>query len=157
MFENKALDLVMHYITFKGPVDVQLVFEALKVSQVYLQLSSVPEAITPISVPFRAGVFFNGNSEVHWLWLISWQQQKKILREEGWERGRGGEDRGNISPPLPLLFFKPIKLSLEKGFWLTPTLCLFQCPRFKSRKRYHFWRFVLQNTPAFEAVISVDG
>jgi len=30
VFENKALDLVMHYITFKGPVDVQLVFEALK-------------------------------------------------------------------------------------------------------------------------------
>ena len=65
MFENRALDLVMHYITFKGPVDVQLVFEALKVSQFYLQLSSVPKAITPISVPFRAGVFFNGNSEVH--------------------------------------------------------------------------------------------
>lgn len=50
MFENKALDLVMHYITFKGPVDVQLVFEALKVSQFYLQLASVPEEITPISV-----------------------------------------------------------------------------------------------------------
>ena len=33
MFETKALDLVMHYITFKGQVDVQLVFEALKVSQ----------------------------------------------------------------------------------------------------------------------------
>ena len=65
MFENKALDLVMHYITFKGPVDVQLVFEALKVSQVYLQLTSVPEATTPTSIPFRAGVFFNGNSEVH--------------------------------------------------------------------------------------------
>lgn len=30
VFENKALDLVMHYITFKGPVDMQLVFEALK-------------------------------------------------------------------------------------------------------------------------------
>lgn len=33
MFETKALDLVLHYITFKGQVDVQLVFEALKVSQ----------------------------------------------------------------------------------------------------------------------------
>ena len=33
MFETKALDLVMHYITFKGQVDVQLVFEALKVGQ----------------------------------------------------------------------------------------------------------------------------
>lgn len=33
VFETKALDLVMHYITFKGQVDVQLVFEALKVSQ----------------------------------------------------------------------------------------------------------------------------
>ena len=33
VFESKALDLVMHYITFKGQVDVQLVFEALKVSQ----------------------------------------------------------------------------------------------------------------------------
>lgn len=65
MFENKALDLVMHYITFKGPVDVQLVFEVLKVSQFYHQLTSVPAAISPISVPFRAGVFFNGNSEVH--------------------------------------------------------------------------------------------
>jgi len=30
VFETKALDLVMHYITFKGQVDVQLVFEALK-------------------------------------------------------------------------------------------------------------------------------
>ena len=58
MFENKALDLVMHYITFKGPVDVQLVFEALKVSQFCPQLTSVPEATTPTSVPFRAGVFF---------------------------------------------------------------------------------------------------
>lgn len=65
MFENKALDLVMHFITFKGPVDVQLVFEALKVSQFCPQLTSVPEATTPTSVPFRAGVFFNGNSEVH--------------------------------------------------------------------------------------------
>ena len=65
MFENKALDLVMHYITFKGTVDVQLVFEALKVSQFYLQLTSVPEAITPVTIPFRAGVSFNGNSEVH--------------------------------------------------------------------------------------------
>ena len=63
MFENKALDLVMHYITFKGPVDVQLVFEALKVSESYLQLTSVAEEI--ISIPFRAGVFFIGNSEVH--------------------------------------------------------------------------------------------
>ena len=33
VFENKALDLVMHYITFKGPVDMQLVFEALKVRE----------------------------------------------------------------------------------------------------------------------------
>ena len=57
MFENKALDLVMHYITFKGPVDVQLVFEALKVSQFCPQLTSVPKATTPTSVPFRAGVF----------------------------------------------------------------------------------------------------
>ena len=31
MFENKALDLVMHHITFKGSIDIQLVFEALKV------------------------------------------------------------------------------------------------------------------------------
>ena len=31
MFENKALDLVMHHITFKGTIDIQLVFEALKV------------------------------------------------------------------------------------------------------------------------------
>lgn len=30
VFESKALDLVMHYITFKGQVDLQLVFEALK-------------------------------------------------------------------------------------------------------------------------------
>ena len=37
MFETKALDLVMHYITFKGQVDVQLVFEALKVRQYYTQ------------------------------------------------------------------------------------------------------------------------
>ena len=64
MFENKALDLVMHYITFKGPVDVQLVFEALKVSESYLQLTSVAEEITPISIPFRAGVFFIGNSNL---------------------------------------------------------------------------------------------
>ena len=65
MFENKALDLVMHYITFKGPVDVQLVFEALKVSPFNCQLTSVPEAITPITILFRAGVSFNGNSEAH--------------------------------------------------------------------------------------------
>ena len=39
MFENKALDLVMHYITFKGSVDVQLVFEALKVRTCYFGLS----------------------------------------------------------------------------------------------------------------------
>ena len=31
-------------------------------------------------------------------------------------RGRGREDRGNIFPPLSLLFFKPINLSLEIGF-----------------------------------------
>ena len=31
MYENKALDLVMHYITFEGAIDIQLVFEALKV------------------------------------------------------------------------------------------------------------------------------
>ncbi|XP_067023771.1 DDB1- and CUL4-associated factor 1-like [Acropora muricata] len=30
MYENKALDLVMHYITFEGAIDMQLVFEALK-------------------------------------------------------------------------------------------------------------------------------
>lgn len=30
VFESKALDLVMHYITLKGQVDLQLVFEALK-------------------------------------------------------------------------------------------------------------------------------
>ncbi|XP_067026012.1 DDB1- and CUL4-associated factor 1-like isoform X1 [Acropora muricata] len=30
VFENKALDLVMHHITFKGAIDIQLVFEALK-------------------------------------------------------------------------------------------------------------------------------
>ena len=33
VFESKALDLVMHYITFKGQVDLQLVFEALKVGR----------------------------------------------------------------------------------------------------------------------------
>ena len=31
MDENKVLDLIMHYITFKGAMDIQLVFEALKV------------------------------------------------------------------------------------------------------------------------------
>ena len=31
MYENKALDLVMHYISFEGAIDMQLVFEALKV------------------------------------------------------------------------------------------------------------------------------
>ncbi|XP_015778205.1 PREDICTED: protein VPRBP-like isoform X2 [Acropora digitifera] len=30
MYENKALDLVMHYITFQAAIDIQLVFEALK-------------------------------------------------------------------------------------------------------------------------------
>ncbi|XP_074608975.1 DDB1- and CUL4-associated factor 1-like isoform X5 [Acropora palmata] len=30
MYENKALDLVMRYISFEGAIDIQLVFEALK-------------------------------------------------------------------------------------------------------------------------------
>ncbi|XP_015776035.1 PREDICTED: protein VPRBP-like isoform X3 [Acropora digitifera] len=30
MYENKALDLVMHYITFEGAIDIQLVFDAVK-------------------------------------------------------------------------------------------------------------------------------
>ena len=33
MFEFKALDLVMYYIKFKGTVDLQLVFEALKLGR----------------------------------------------------------------------------------------------------------------------------
>ena len=31
MYENNALDLAMHYITFEGAIDMQLVYEALKV------------------------------------------------------------------------------------------------------------------------------
>ena len=33
MYENKALDLVMNYITFEGAMDIQLVFEAVKVRE----------------------------------------------------------------------------------------------------------------------------
>ena len=108
MFENKALDLVMHYITFKGPVDVQLVFEALKVSQVYLQLTSVPAEITPISIPFIAGVFLMETQR--------YIDRGHHLNSEKKLKGRGREDRENIFPPLLLLFFKPINLSLEIGF-----------------------------------------
>lgn len=99
MFENKALDLVMHYITFKGPVDVQLVFEALKVSQFCPQLTSVPEATTPTSVPFRAGVFLMETQR--YIDRGRYLDSKKKLR------GRGREDRGNIFPPLSSSFLSP--------------------------------------------------
>ena len=33
MYENKALDLVMHYITFEGAIDITLVFDAVKVRE----------------------------------------------------------------------------------------------------------------------------
>ena len=46
MFEYKALDLVMHYITFKGQVDAQLVFEALKVRK-----------FTLVGINFLKGVY----------------------------------------------------------------------------------------------------
>ena len=60
MFETKALDLVMHYITFKGQVDVQLVFEALKVSQ-NTQLGKCPVQIMLylIRVIKRSGVMWS--------------------------------------------------------------------------------------------------
>lgn len=55
MFETKALDLVMHYITFKGQVDVQLVFEALKVSQCSVSSSYMYVTVTGPLVQYNSG------------------------------------------------------------------------------------------------------
>ena len=97
MFENKALDLVMHYITFKGPVDVQLVFEALKVSQFCPQLTSVPDATTPTAVPFRAGVFLMETQR--YIDRGCYLDSKKKTKGEG----QGGQ-RKYFPSPLPPLF-----------------------------------------------------
>ena len=67
---------------------------------------------------FQWLAFLNGNSQVYWSRPPSWKTKKKGLREEG----RGGEEKCPIFPPLPLLYFRSINLSLEVSFWLAPTL-----------------------------------